>query len=568
MTTLDIATGDDAVAPAAHFLDGSAFGVRFDSYRNFGRFESQIDPSDPGLIVWPGGHLAETRTDRYGLEYDDLSNPVIDRPGLDEMMAAAIARDAALSITLPTVRYLGREAELTDDLRGFLGDLLSGGYGPLPQELILEVGSEYYAHFTDGATPAAAQYAGIADLIVTELALALNDPTVNLIGADVTIAVQAGKTLGDDEVIRDGLSDFALSNVEMVIHHRFSPGPEAIDPRIPDVEQIIGNWETEVVDAGGTVPELFVSAWNVAQYTRSDALDDFLELNPSLTADDVDLDRRTNASFEQFWQASLDSHAYGERHPGLILEIFSSYAEAGMSAGAVFGTDVVHPGRLSWRDDQQADHTFVGGETIRMIYESLEGTRALASNGPYDSDDAVMPYAFEGADRVVVFLAAGAQASGEITLDVEGLGSELTSLWADSLRAIEDPDWMETFAIPDNPEVDESPEAATFLPGQRSAANVEVIEGGVRLSLAAYEVIRLSFAKTAEGADALQAISSGDEIDLTTLAADDSLPTTDPVVDTIDYSAPGVPHYGSEDDGEDGLGLEMLALLLPIFFLM
>ncbi|MEL7519490.1 MAG: hypothetical protein AAFN48_11125, partial [Pseudomonadota bacterium] len=221
MVHFDLDTAESAVAPSATEIDRLAFGARYVSYRNDERFEAQIDELDPGLIVWPGGDLAERRTDRYGFEYDDLYNDTIDRPGLSEMMALANAQDAALSIIVPTVRYLGREADLANDVSSFMAELLAGVFGALPKELILEVGSEYYAYFDDVAETAEAQYAALADVAVTEIAVALGNPGINTLGADVTIGVQTGRTLAEDADIRDGLSDFALQNTEMLIHHRF-----------------------------------------------------------------------------------------------------------------------------------------------------------------------------------------------------------------------------------------------------------------------------------------------------------------------------------------------------------
>ena len=47
---------------------------------------------------------------------------------------------------LPTVRYADDLTGLQADLSAFLEDLLAGDFGPLPEKLIFEIGSEYYAH--------------------------------------------------------------------------------------------------------------------------------------------------------------------------------------------------------------------------------------------------------------------------------------------------------------------------------------------------------------------------------------------------------------------------------------
>ena len=114
---------------------------------------------------------------------------------------------------------------------------------------MLEIGSEYYAHF-NGPT-AAGDYAALADVAVTEIAMALNNTSVNTIGADVSIGVQMGRTAGEDDEIRDGLSDFALSNIDLVIHHRFAFLPDGIDARVEDVADWLAAWQDDVSDAGG-----------------------------------------------------------------------------------------------------------------------------------------------------------------------------------------------------------------------------------------------------------------------------------------------------------------------------
>ena len=69
---IHLQTGTSAYAPSADPLTDLTFGARFTSYTDLGGFLDQINTLDIGLIVWPGGTLAETRTDLYGLEYDGL----------------------------------------------------------------------------------------------------------------------------------------------------------------------------------------------------------------------------------------------------------------------------------------------------------------------------------------------------------------------------------------------------------------------------------------------------------------------------------------------------------------
>ncbi len=552
-------------APAAVALEDLAFGARYVSFHNFARFDAHTEASNPGLLIWPGGALAEERTDRYGLEYAGLYRDDINRPDLSEIMREAIADDAALSIILPTARYVGNEEALRSDVARFMSDLLGGAYGTLPKDFILQVGSEYYGHFEDAATTAAQQYATVAQIMVEELVAALCDPLVNTIGADPKIAVQMGRTLLDDIQIRGELNEIVFDHVDLLIHHRFPAEAQGIDRQMDVITSNQDAWKQAIASVGGEGAGLFVSAWNVAQITREEALAEYLSINRDVERDDIDLEARENADFERYWQDRLQDFSYGAAHPRLLLEAFHSYAEAGMSAGAVYGFDVMHPGRLSWRSPDGEDHVFVGGQMVEMIYESLKGTRALQSMKDFEREDDLTTYGFEGDDRLVIFLAAGANAPGKVTLDVTGLGEDLISLWADRLAVGSNPDWMQEFGIPDNPGVDESPEAATFAPGIRTATEVGLGRGSLSVFMNAFDVVRVVFAKTEDAADDLNQISMSSEVDLVTAEIKSEADFGElPADDTPEQAEP-------EPKLDEGGGLEgglLAALLLPFLFLL
>ncbi|MEO1154595.1 MAG: hypothetical protein AAFX59_12115 [Pseudomonadota bacterium] len=561
---LNIDSGASAYANPSEPITNLSFGARYISYNNEGRFLSQTNDLDPGMIVWPGGTLAETRDDRYGLDFDDLYNPATNKPGLSDMMDIANAQGAGLTVILPTARYLGDPGGLQDDLEGFLDKLLGGDFGRLPDPMVLEVGSEYFANFPAGNRAGA--YGDIADLMVTEIALALSDPSVNTARADVTIAVQTGKTTAEDAVIRAAMSDEALANVDMITHHRFAYQPQGIDPRIGEVERIVDNWEADVQGAGGEAPDLFVSAWNTVTITRNGVLkmyvDDQAAQGNRIDPDSVDLDGRSHTGFERFWQSELSNAAYGQEHAAYLLESFASYAEAGMDAGSVYGIDLVHPGRLSWRDGGQ-DHQFVGAEMLEMIYESVGGTHVLETQDAYDPRDPVTIYGFENDDKLVMFLAAGDRAPGDIVLDLDGIGSELMSVHAERLTSETPSDWMAIFGIPDNARVDESPEADSYAMGVREVVKPVVTTGGLALDLdEAHEILRLSFAKTAKGAKEIAGFSDGKAVDLGVLPVAE---TVDEAVleETVDEG--GIDSATMIAEGAGGAGMGAMLLLLLLF---
>ena len=558
---IHLETGASALAPGAEKLTDQTFGVRFATYTDLGGFLDQISDLDVGVIVWPGGTLAETRTDRFGLEYDGLYAPGFKQVGLDRMMEVAVQKGATLSVVLPTLRYDGDPATLREDLGGFLDDLLGGAYGRLPDKMVLEIGNEYFAHFGTGAANAG-DYAEVADVMISEIALALADPTINTIGADLTIAVQSGKTFAEDAAIRSTLSDFALSNVDMITHHRFPWQPQGFDNRMDTVERIVEAWERDADAIGADRPELFVSAYNTAAYTRKEALDDYLDDNPGLTAASVDLDGRTTTGFEQFWQSQLDQLAYGGAHARAVLEAYASYAEAGADAAAIFGYDFPHPGRLSWETPNGVDHQFVASDMLEMIYESVEGTRVLESGSDFEPTDRVTTYAFENSDKLVVFLAGGTKGPGEVTLDIDGIGSKYLSVWAESLQAETQGNWKNIFDIPDNPAVDESPEAETYAKGIRTALDPDVSDRGITLTIGADEVVRLAFAKTEDGADEIDSWSLGSETDLAGLPWQDEVTLDDGSLEFEEEEIEALAEVAGSGGGAFGA-----ILLLPLLML-
>ncbi len=527
--SLSVNSGVSAYADPTETLSDALFGARYTSYRGIARFLDQTEDLDLGLIVWPGGTLAETRPDRYGFDFEGLQNPANNKPDLAEMMAIAVERGTELSVILPTFRYAadlgGAQAGLSD----FLGDLLAGDFGPLPDKLILEVGSEYYAHFSDGATTSAAQYGAVAEVMISEIVLALADPSINLIGADLTIAVQSGKTLSEDVDVRAALSPTSIDAVDMLIHHRFAYQPQGIDPRIDEYEEVLDAWETET----GETPNLFVSAWNTVTLTRNGILNDYITYKSgqgvTVDPDDVDLDGRTTTEFENFWQDNLDEAAFGQEHAAYILESFASYAEAGADVASHYGVDLIHTGRVSWRENGE-DHFFVGSDMLDMIYESVEGTHVLASDGDYDTNAPATTYGFENEDKLILFVAAGETAPGDVALNMDGMGSTYTQVWAERLTAEVPTDWMSVFGMPDNAAVDESAEAESFAYGIRDKVTPDVSGGTLNFTLgSAHEIIRLSFAKTAAGADEIAGWSEGRATDLSGDGLPPALPSCDPI---------------------------------------
>ncbi len=573
MTAMTFDLGAAAPVAAGGTWGPDFFGYLYTGFRSFSRFEAQLADQQVGMVVWPGGFIAETFPDRYGLDYPGLFNPAFPRPDLAEMMAEAVARGAGLAVVLPSLRYLGDEAGLRGDLQGFLGDLLGGAYGPAPDRLVLQVGSEFYGTMPDPAL-AAPQYGALAEVFVQEISAALADPGVNTTGMAVEIAVQGGRSLAEDAAIRAELSDASLRAVDQVIHYRFAVTAEGIDGRVDDVSEVMDAWRADLAALGQAGPGLFLGSWGVASYTRDEALRDFLAADAAaggtLGPGDVDLAGRATTAFEEFWQDAMAARDYGVEHPRLILEMLTEYGAEGMTAAAVYGTDVIHPGRTSFTDIHGVPQDFVGQRMLDMMAESVGGTRALDIGLANAPGDAVWAYGFENDDKLVVFLAADAAVPGAVRLDLPGMGSVYREVAADSLRAAVPADWMTRFGIPDNPNVDESAEGESYALGTQQGAVVQQVAGGVQVGFSAPgEVVRVAFAKSDAGLAEIAGFTDGD---IVTLQA--TLPDTG-AGDGGDDDLPMVPmpeDFAAEEEddldfGGAGDALGLLLGMMPLLFL-
>lgn len=504
---MEINTGVDARVAGAEAVDAADLGVRYSSFRSLDRFDEQLDGIKFGMISWPGGALAEADWDRFGFQHDGLYNPTLGQPGLSEMMSFAIDHDAGLSIVLPTVRYAGDLDQMRADVQGFMEDLLTGHYGALPKQMIFHIGSEHYHHFNAlFGSEGPAEYGTVASAMVHEINAALNDPVLNPSGVDIEVSVQAGRTLAEDEDIRDAFSPEDLASVDLVMHHRYPGTAEGVDYTLGQFEPIYAAWEADVQGAGGDRPELHLSEWGTASLTRSEGLTKYIRDMAAdgitVTRGDVDLEGRTTTEFEQYWQDLLATRDYGLEQPRLYLEVFSEYQATGMGAASLHAFDMVHAGRATYVDQSGDAVQFIGADLIDMLYESVDGLTVMDISTENTRSSDLWTYGFENDDRTVLFLSADDDAHvGEVTLDIEGLDEGYSAIWVESLTGTVPDDWMTRYGIPDNAAVDEASEGRTFMEGVRTDLPFTIDGTELRLNIAnPGETVRIVIAHSPEEA--------------------------------------------------------------------
>ncbi len=529
--TLGLTTNGSISADALDITSDS-FGARYVSFRSFGQFDDALSQTDLGMVIWPGGTMAEKNPERFGFEYDGLynSDETGNKPGLDQMMEYCVEKGLGLTVVLPTARYSDDHDLLRDQLDTFLDDLYSGAYGELPDTLIFEVGNEYYAVFDGSELEKSADYAEVVN-VYSEAVLAAEAEYPN-VADKIEWNVQLGRSVEATEEILENLTDESIEMTDALIHHRFAITLAASESSIDDVTASLEAWEEEAAELGLDRPSLSLSAYNTASLSRVEAANSFLatDAGSKYDFDDLDLEGRTNIEFEQHYQDMLDYRPYGLEQGEHILQMFSEYQALGTSSAGVYGWDLTHAGRSSYVGSDGDNYIFTPGAMQDMMAESLEGTKVLDwfQENDLRDDSAVTTFGFDSEDKLVMFIAAPADFSGKTfsaDIALEGLG-EITEVWGESLRSETPDNWKDLFDVPDLPGVDQTPEAETYALGIRESFGPEVKNGVISLDFTQPgQIIRLTFARNDEAADEIDQWHGGVSTDLSAGDSDGSAAT-------------------------------------------
>jgi hypothetical protein len=573
---ITVETGSLAYVANTSVIDTSLFGFRYTGFRDFDRFVEQTDHAHGGLIGWPGGYIAEDRPELFGYDYPGLVSPAARIPSVEEMITHANQTGQGLSITLPTMYFLDDPESIRPHMRDFMQDLLSGTWGPLPENFIIELGSEYYAHLSHGelsSAEAAPLYGRLATVMIEEITAAEADPSINLVQGVVQIAIQGGRSEDCACSIQDEMTPDALAAIDLVAMSRMPLYFSGVDRGMSDYDQSFGSWSEAIEEAGGMAPSIFMTSFNVASPTRSEAATAYINTMADqgivITRDALDLDGRSNTAFEQFWQDRLDRIDIGVDQPRVLMELFAEYHQAGMTAGTAFGVDQVHPGRLSHEDAAGQPQSLLGMDFLEMLYESIDGTRMLDISTQNSASTPYGVYGFEGPDHLTLFV-MGHDHTGDVHLTMDGLGREYTMVWAESLTATVPQDWQAQYGVPVSAGVDQTPEAFTYADGRHGAVDVRVDDAGIGFDMTAPgQVVRLVLARTPVGEEAVQAWIGPDAavIDLLEDVLIDPAPDPEATPDPDPTPDPdGSPDEETNaDDG--GVFGGLLFLLLPLLAL-
>ncbi len=507
------------------------FGGIYIGYRNFDRYSAADTEIGLTNLRWPGGAASE-KVSWYGLEFDNLTDPSSNKPGLSEMAAYTIANDAPLNVIIPTGEYKNDLDRAKTDFEALLSRIASGELGEMPRELTFEIGNEYYAMQEFRDDPGA--YGEVVNVYAETMAEFLAENPDAFAGIDVNFTAQIGKNLSDNSAILAEMSGSALSVIDTLVFHRFAWSLDDAVNHVDRVEDALDEW----VDAGLTPEyEVYLSGWNVGSWTREEARSRFIDevadtFGETVQEADINLDTRNDAVFEHFWQTGeltsstgvvvdtkwgVANRDYGLAQAAAMLEILTGHAEVGVDSASIYGVDTPYAAHLSFGDE-----VFVGGAMLRMMSEALPGTTVMDTGITNARDGELNLHAFEGEGKVVLYVSADAFDEGisslDAQLDLSDFGVSFSSVTARSLTSTLDANWKEKYGIVDRADIDESPEARLYERGVITEKEVGVDGDTLTLSFGqGYEVIEITLHTTttvtgSDGADMLSGTAGDDFI--------------------------------------------------------
>jgi len=456
------------------------FGGVYSGYRSILRFDFAVDSAGLSNIRWPGGAVSEKEDSWYGFQYPDLVDPDSNKAGLSDVLAYAVENELPLTVIIPTVIFSGSESTGRQELRNFLEKLKSGDLGELPPKLVLELGNEYYAQEEFKNNPAA--YGNVINELLLEFRDFLADNPNAFPETEVSVAAQSGRNVTENSAILNEISESAVAAIDMLVAHRFSWGLNDAGSKIADVESAIEAW----IDAGADpAVDLFISAWNVASWTRSEALSDYQNTYDQifgimLDLSEIDEANRANTSFERFWQTGvligpngeevatkfgLANRDYGLSQASAMIEVVSQYISIGADFSSLYGIDHPYPGHVSFGND-----IFVGGSILSMLAETLPNMwyveTGLTNYRPANESEYVNTWVFANDERAAIYLSANdfneLEGPLEQYFDLSTLERVISNIEIRSLTSESSTNWMDLYGIVDNENIDETPESLVY----------------------------------------------------------------------------------------------------------
>ena len=382
------------LSESGNVLTPEHFGIIQTGFGNFNDFRAQFNYLSGGSVRWPGGTLSEQQTNVYGLDIPGLfdgtqlwsPDPGRIRPTLTEMMDFAVTNGVALSVQIPTARYLNNPDLGKQQLGQFLDDLASGKYGQIPAILKLEIGNEFYALPEFSQNPAA--YGALANeflnVINNSPALHNNPQLANALEA----GVQMGRTLAEDSAIRGAISNSNLSQIDFLIAHQLPYRFEAVDKPSHLLEDGTLVSRTELIRHQ-------VDIWNSLISNGS----------PNGRHIGYELTGWTVGEANPSANVNLQYQDYGARQASASLELFVTNIDNGAEGANLWGVGVNNSNNFATSSGGAISYSF-GGEIFKLMSENLIGKQIISGFEDFDRQDPFTLFSFRDLYSVDIFVAA------------------------------------------------------------------------------------------------------------------------------------------------------------------
>lgn len=364
-------------------VEKGLFGSIYSGYPQDKHFLSVLDKLGSYISRWPGGTLAETRSDVYDIGADeifDATNLFSYNPGRTRLSLAEAfqySENQHLSVVVPTYRYLQDLETAEADLSTFISniDQDSSLFGTT---IRLEIGNEFYS-FGDFE---AGSYGSLANHLVS--VISGFSPT----NIDLEVVVQMGRTVSENAQIVEQFVPESLVRIDALSFHAlpinltnlYQSKPDGIaTERFASVGLNIEAWRTAVMAAGGDRPDLFMSAWTVGSAATS--------------ADEVDLE------FQDI----------GARGGTTTLALLGEAARVGVDEASAWGVGVTNLNSLGYIKNEVVQLTH-SGMVFKELQNSVVGLEFSELSSEFKWDQAFIQSGvqfYTGNGRMVMYFANG-----------------------------------------------------------------------------------------------------------------------------------------------------------------
>ncbi len=369
------------------------FGSVYSGFPQESHHSQVLEELGTYITRWPGGHLAENRTDVYDITTELVldpttlyaPNPERSRLSRNEVLDISIQSGREVSVVVPTYRYIDDLERGEQELQTFLDNLVANA--SLTGETIrLEIGSEYYASDNFSADA----YGDMAQRFA-----ALIDSNQGR-GIDFETVIQMGKSANDNDAI---LSYFSGDNITLVdnvsVHvlpinlnnlYNATIDGQQVD-RFDLVQANLQSWQDMASQANHDLPDVLMTAWAVGTAT-----DD---------PNEVDL------SFQD----------YGARGGVTTLALFAEAILSGVQEASIWGVGEAGLNSLGRVTENGVELTH-SGAVFQELNNSVIGlslSPSEAGSFDWDTGPEVGNIAFTGLGKMVFYAAYGTDSISSVT---------------------------------------------------------------------------------------------------------------------------------------------------------